>query len=85
MKDEFYSLAFRKRVYNTLEELQSDVDKWLKQYNELRPHSGRYCYGKTPMQTFLDSKHVAQEKNYATITISPETSDSVIYLTDVVR
>ena len=25
-------------------------------------HSGKYCYGKTPMQTFLDSKHLAKEK-----------------------
>ena len=30
-------------------------------YNE-RVHSGRYCYGKTPMQTFLDSKQLAEEK-----------------------
>lgn len=85
MKDEFYSLAFRKKIYNTLEELQQDVDTWIKQYNELRPHSGRYCYGKTPMQTFLDSKHIAQEKNYATMTISSELSDSVINQTEIVR
>lgn len=26
------------------------------------PHSGRYCYGKTPMQTFLDSIELAKEK-----------------------
>ena len=43
-------------------QLQADVDDWLKQYNELRPHSGRYCYGKTPLQTFSESKHIAQEK-----------------------
>ena len=34
-----------------------------KYYNNERPHSGRYCYGKTPMQTFLDSKKLAIEKN----------------------
>jgi len=27
-----------------------------------RPHSGRYCYGKTPMQTFGESKHLAEAK-----------------------
>lgn len=31
-------------------------------YNTQRPHSGRYCFGKTPMQTFLDSKHIALDK-----------------------
>jgi transposase InsO family protein len=63
MKDEFYSITFRKKLYNSLEELQTDVNEWLRKYNEFRPHSGKYCYGKTPMQTFLDSKHIAIEKN----------------------
>ena len=40
-----------------------DVDEWLRKYNEERPHSGRYCYGKTPWQTFLDSKRLALEKD----------------------
>ncbi len=62
MQDEFYSVAFRKKLYRTLDELQADVDEWIKQYNESRPHSGKYCFGKTPMQTFLDSKHLAHEK-----------------------
>lgn len=62
MKQEFYDIAFRKKIYRTLEALQADVDEWLKKYNEFRPHSGRFCYGKTPMQTFLDAKTLAQEK-----------------------
>lgn len=60
LKEEFYDITFRKKIYTSLEELQTDVDQWLKKYNELRPHSGRYCYGKTPMQTFLESKQLAQ-------------------------
>lgn len=63
MQDECYSLLFRKKLYRSLEELQIDVDAWLRGYNEERPHSGRYCYGKTPWQTFQDSRHLAQEKN----------------------
>lgn len=62
IKEEFYSVTFRKKVYHTLEELQIDLDLWIRKYNEFRPHSGRHCYGKTPMQTFLDAKHIAQEK-----------------------
>jgi transposase InsO family protein len=63
MQDECYSLLFRKKLYQSLEELQTDVDEWVRKYNEERPHSGRYCYGKTPWQTFLDSKHLALEKD----------------------
>jgi transposase InsO family protein len=60
--DEFYRVAFRKKVYGSLEELQKDLDVWLKEYNEERPHSGKYCYGKTPMQTFKDSLLMTREK-----------------------
>jgi Integrase core domain len=67
IKQEFYDLAFRKKIYTSLESLQSDVDEWLKKYNEFRPHSGRYCYGKTPMQTFLDAKHLAKEHQLDTL------------------
>jgi transposase InsO family protein len=62
MLNEFYQVAFRKKVYRTLEELQADVDIWVRQYNEERPHSGKYCFGKTPMHTFLDSLPMAREK-----------------------
>lgn len=62
IKEEFYDIAFRKKIYHSIEELQYDADEWIKKYNERRPHSGKYCYGKTPMQTFLDSKHLAKEK-----------------------
>ena len=60
--EEFYQIAFRKKIYESVETLQADLDAWIDNYNNDRPHSGRYCYGKTPMQTFIDSKHIAQEK-----------------------
>lgn len=63
MQEEFYAVAFRKKLYNTLEELQSDINQWIDFYNTERPHSGRYCYGKTPMQTFEDSKELAVGKD----------------------
>ena len=61
MQEEFYAVAFRKKLYQSLAQLQQDLDEWMHYYNE-RPHSGRYCYGKTPLQTFMDSKHLAEEK-----------------------
>ncbi len=60
--NEFYRIAFRKKLYRSIQELQDDLDDWIKGYNEERPHQGKWCYGKTPMQTFLDSKHLAKEK-----------------------
>lgn len=60
--NEFYRVAFRKRLYRSLDELQADLDVWLKAYNEARSHQGRWCYGKTPMETFLDSIPLAKMK-----------------------
>src|SRR3974390_1536476 len=53
--DEFYRVAFRKKLYASIEDLQNDLDLWIKTYNEERPHQGRWCFGKTPIQTFLDA------------------------------
>jgi hypothetical protein len=47
--------GFRKKVYRSIDELQVDLDLWVCEYNEQRPHQGRWCFGKTPMQTFLDA------------------------------
>ena len=60
--NEFYAVAFRKKVYTSLAELQNDLDEWLTQYNTVRTHTGKYCYGKTPMQTFMDSRQLATAK-----------------------
>jgi transposase InsO family protein len=60
--NEFYQVAFRTKVYGSIEELQVDLDSWLLEYNEKRPHSGKFCYGKTPMQTFLDAIPMTRER-----------------------
>lgn len=62
MQEEFYAITFRKKLYDNLELLQQDLDQWLQYYNQERPHSGRYCYGKTPMQTFNESLTLAKQK-----------------------
>ena len=82
MKQECYDISFRKKLYRTLDELQVDVDEWIRKYNESRPHSGKYCYGKTPMQTFLDSKKLAQDKNLSKLN---EVSDNTTALIADVR
>jgi hypothetical protein len=52
-------------VYRSIDELQADLDLWVCEYNEQRPHQGRWCFGKTPMQTFLDAMPLAKEKMIA--------------------
>jgi transposase InsO family protein len=60
--DEFYRVAFRKTIYSAIAELQADLDSWVRTYNEERPHQGRWCFGKTPMHTFLAAVPIAREK-----------------------
>lgn len=60
--EEFYRVAFRKKIYRSIDELQADLDAWMRSYNEVRTHQGRWCYGKTPMQTFRDTLPLAKEK-----------------------
>ena len=62
MQEEFYAVAFRKKLYGSLDEMQFDLDEWMKYYNQDRAHSGRYCYGKTPMETFKESLILARQK-----------------------
>ena len=59
---EFYQVTFRKKLYTTLEELQSDLDKWLEEYNTKRTHQGKMCCGRTPFETFIDGKKHWTEK-----------------------
>jgi transposase InsO family protein len=62
MQDEFYAVAFRKKLYFSLEQMQNDLDEWMNYYNLERAHSGRYCFGKTPMETFKESLILARQK-----------------------
>jgi hypothetical protein len=62
MLNEFYRVAFRKKIYRVLAELQADLDIWMEEYNQQRSHQGRWCYGRTPMHMFLDSVPLAKEK-----------------------
>jgi transposase InsO family protein len=61
VQDEFYSVAFRKKLYRTVEEIQTDLDEFMVYYNNQRTNQGRYCQGRTPMQTFNDGKGLYQK------------------------
>jgi hypothetical protein len=62
MLNEFYRITFRKTIYTTLAALQAELDAWLREYTEERVHHGRWCYGRPPMRTFLDTIPLAKEK-----------------------
>ena len=62
IQNELYASAFRRKLYHSLEELQADVDVWMEGYNAERTHTGKYCYGKTPIQTFIESATLAYDK-----------------------
>ncbi|EEI90686.1 hypothetical protein HMPREF0765_3602 [Sphingobacterium spiritivorum ATCC 33300] len=36
-------------------------------YNQDRTHTGKYCFGKTPLQTFNDTINLAKEKMLETL------------------
>lgn len=59
---EFYQVAFRKKLYDNIEELQKDLDEWLYSYNNERTHQGKMCCGRTPIQTLIDGKQIWKEK-----------------------
>ncbi|MGB9425693.1 MAG: integrase core domain-containing protein, partial [Methylocella sp.] len=65
MLTEFHRIAFRKKLYLSIAALQNDLDEWIRSYNEERPHRGRWCFGKTPLQTFLDAIPIARAKMIA--------------------
>ncbi|HAT1770572.1 TPA: IS481 family transposase, partial [Legionella pneumophila] len=48
---EFYQVTFRKKIYESIDELQKDLDEWMDYYNNQRTHQGKMCCGRTPMQT----------------------------------
>ena len=54
IEEEFYKVAFRKKLYRTLEEIQADLDEFMARYNNERTNQGRYCQGRTPLETFKE-------------------------------
>ena len=60
--NEFYQIAFRKKLYESIEALQQDLDKWVHPYNHECTHQGKMCCGRTQWQTWIDGKTRWNEK-----------------------
>ena len=59
---EFYQVAFRRKIYGSLGELQRDLDEWIRSYNVERTHQGKMCCGRTPLATMLAGKEIWDAK-----------------------
>ena len=68
MKEEFFQVAFRNTLFESLDQLQGDLDRYLEFYNRERAHQGYRTQGRTPYQAFADgvnqlSKDVTEGRN----------------------
>ena len=54
VKKEFFSKVFREKWYESIAELQKDLDVFIRKYNEERVHRGYRTKGRTPLQTLKD-------------------------------
>ena len=52
--DEHFRVMGRKKWYESVEEMQKDLDAFLLLYNTKRPHQGRNMNGRTPQKAFTD-------------------------------
>jgi len=52
--DEHFRVAGRSKWYESVDEMQNDLEVYLKQYNHERSHQGRNMKGRTPYQAFVD-------------------------------
>ena len=59
---EFYQVAFRKAVFENIDQLQKELDTWIEFYNIERTHQGKMCCGRTPLETLIDGKTAWAEK-----------------------
>ena len=57
--EEFYQLAFRARIYETLDQLNDDLQKYLRIYNYQRTHQGKRTNGRVPAELYLLHKKSA--------------------------
>jgi transposase InsO family protein len=60
--DEFFRTCFRKKLYESLETLQADLDKWVHGYNYERPHRGYRNMGRRPFETIELGKQIREER-----------------------
>jgi len=61
IQNEFYKVAFRKKLYGSLEAIQTDLDAFMDRYNRDRTNQGKNCKGRTPFETFEQSLELVRD------------------------
>lgn len=51
--DEHFRVAGRTTGYESVDQMQEDLERYLHHYNHERPHQGRMMEGRTPIQAFM--------------------------------
>ncbi len=59
--DEFFAETFRDKFYTSVDELQVDLDQWLRHYNYERPHRGYRNMGRRPFETLEAGKIIREQ------------------------
>lgn len=65
VKEEFFTVAFRKTLYESIAELQKDLDEFMEFYNTRRSHQGYRTKGRTPYQAFLEGRRIVAQEEVA--------------------
>jgi len=60
--NEFHQATFRKKLYSTMEELQKDLDVWMRYYNHDRAHQGKKCCGRTSLEKLIDGNRFGPKR-----------------------
>jgi transposase InsO family protein len=71
--DEFFRIAFRKKLYESVEALQADLDAWLHSYNYERPHQGYRNLGKRPFEHI--EQYLVEQQNFPLVLDPPATTE----------
>lgn len=72
IQDEFYSVAFRKTLYTSIEQIQADLDAFMNRYNNERTNQGKRCLGRTPKQTWDDGYELYKKYVIEKSEVTPE-------------
>ena len=65
IQEEFFSAAFRNTLYESVAQLQTDLDLYLDFYNRERAHRGYRTQGRTPYQAFLEGLNLRPHREAA--------------------
>ncbi len=64
--DEHFRVMGRTKFYESVAEMQDDLDAYLETYNTKRPHQDRNMKGRTPISVFMDGLSKPKNKKEET-------------------